>query len=199
MFSSSETSHRTTPWPLLAILNVEPGATSAAAQLWAVVAVVVLPTGLENTYLGTFGESWFRSMCAVAGCTVAVPYPDVDGVDFIVGDSNSERISVQVKTVSANSAEAGRDFSYPLGVGAYNQLRQGATHAYLVVVRMYAPHPRWTGHYRSGSLVRASAHFADLTGRPATSNTTSVTVDVRAADLLDPGSLQALFAKYASV
>ena len=155
-------------------------------------AVLTLPVGDENTWLGAFGESWFHALCMVAGCPAPTPKPDAVGTDFFVADHGSETIRVQVKTTESPRI-VGSQLSFPLDVPTYNRLRVGSTLGYLVVVVMHEPHPRWTGHSGRGSIVRATGYVALLSGMGGTRNTSSITIRLRLSDILTPVRLMSLF------
>ncbi len=55
---------------------------------------ISLPVGHESTYLGEFGEKWFKALCTVAGFPALKVTPDVIGEDFYVTDQNGEIIRV---------------------------------------------------------------------------------------------------------
>jgi hypothetical protein len=153
---------------------------------------LTLPVGQEDTWLGTFGEHWFRTVCSVAGLTTSRPVPDTVGTDFVVQNCQSETIRVQVKTTESPHAIQG-GYSFDLDVSTYNKLRVGNTNAYLTLIVAKELHPRWTGHCHRGSTVRASAYWADLTGLPATTNTVTIAVRLPFEKLLTPLALQGLF------
>ena len=154
--------------------------------------VLALPRGNESTWLGLFGENWFRMICTAAGCPTSRAEPDTVGSDFIVHDHGHELIRAQVKTTEHAKATGG-GYSQDLDVATYDRLRQGTTRGYLILVVVHSRHPRWTRHYRRGGLVASSVHWLDLSGRPATSNSTSVTLSLPFANMLTPELLLGLF------
>ncbi len=155
-------------------------------------AAVILPAGEEQTWLGTFGERWFLTVCSVAGCATARPEPDLTGADFVVHDHCYEAIRVQVKTTVSASPIDGA-FRFPLDVRTYDRLRQGSTAGYLALVVVSAAHPRWAGFCQRGSIVRAVMYWAPLAGLPATTNTYSITLSLPQGNMLTPETLLGLF------
>jgi hypothetical protein len=153
---------------------------------------VVLPAGDENTWLGAFGEVWFRTVCTVAACPAAKPDPDVVDCDFFVHDQSQETARVQVKsTMSPRITRAG--YSFDLPIKTYDRLRVGNTRGYLALVVVHKAHPRWTGHVRMGSMVRATGYYAELTGLPAKPGQQTVSVSLPLANMLTPASVLGLF------
>ena len=148
--------------------------------------------GDEHTWLGSFGERWFSTICDVAACPTAKPYPDVVGTDFFVHDHHHETIRVQVKTTE-HATTIADGYSWPLEVAAYNRLREGNTPSYLALVVLNDLHPQWTRHYQQATVVGGAVFWAPLTGLPATTNTSSVSVSLPYANLLTPEGLLGLF------
>jgi hypothetical protein len=118
--------------------------------------------------------------------------PDTVGLDFAVHDHNHELIRVQVKT-TGKPITVGDAYRYDLDVVTYDRLRQGSTLGYLALVVVSAPHPRWTGHTRRGSVVRAVVHWVCLKGLPATDNAGTVGIAVPIVNVLTPETLPELF------
>jgi hypothetical protein len=116
----------------------------------------------------------------------------VFGTDVLVQNQYGEVIRVQVKTTEHPSASQGA-FRYPLEVDTFDQLRVGTTPAYLVLVVVHQPHPKWTGHCAAGSMVRATAYWTPLWGLPATTNTSTRTVSLPFENMVTPASLLGLF------
>lgn len=155
-------------------------------------ATFALPVGKENTFLGSFGENWFQTVCVAAGCSAAKPSPDVVGADFLVHDQGCELIRVQVKTTE-NPTVVDGTFRYPLDVHVYDRLREGTTAGYLVLVVVSAPHPKWTRHFHRGSVVAAGIYWVCVASCPETLNTDSITMSLPFVNMLTPARLQSLF------
>ena len=151
-----------------------------------------LPIGDENTWLGAFGERWFRTICDAAACPAGKLAPDVVGTDFVVHDRGHETIRVQVKTTE-HPTTSGDAYTHSLDIATYDRLRVGGTRGYLALVVMNSAHPRWTRHFRRGSVVAAGVYWACLAGEPETTNTTSITVSLPFANMLTPEKLLGLF------
>lgn len=155
---------------------------------------LVLPGGLVNIWLGTFGERWIQTICTVAGCTANKQGPDVFGADLLVSNADGEVIRMQVKTRQASPPSLST-LTYSLDVATYDRLRQvGSTPAYLIVVTVTRAHPDWTRQFQRVSSVRAVAHWYRITGLPGTHNTSSVTVSIPSTNCLTPSALVRLFA-----
>jgi hypothetical protein len=165
---------------------------SATAPRWRAMAASI-PGGPE-TWLGSFGESWFKLLCLTAHCAAGKLDPDVVGTDWVVHDHTYELSRFQVKTTEQPD-RAGHVFKYSLDVATYNRLRVGSSPGFLALVVVHRPHPAWIGPYRTGSIVRASAHWAKLDGMPETTNTSSVTIPVPAPNVLTPSVLYELVAR----
>jgi hypothetical protein len=157
-------------------------------------AVVALPTGEERVWLGTFGERWFQTLCATAGCSSTKLEPDRTGTDFVVHDHDREVIRVQVKATTAPDV-VGEAFRFPLDVRTYDRLRGGTTPGYLVLVVVLRRHPGWIGLWRKGSVVRAAMYWLSLAGLPGTPNVSSVTMSLPFGNMLTPEALLGLFPK----
>ena len=152
-----------------------------------------LLNGDYATWLGTFGEAWFRALCVAAGCTPARPSPDVLGTDFLVQDKAGEVIRVQVKTTE-HPTVVNQTFRFDLDVAVYDRLRRvTGTKAYLCLVVVRAPHPRWTGHCRLGSVVRASAFVLEVSNMPVTNNRAKVRLSLPFGSMISPVGIQGMF------
>lgn len=132
-------------------------------------------------------------MCDAAACTAGKLDPDVVGTDFVVHDHGHETIRVQVKTTEHATIVGGNTYSHALDVQTYNRLRQGGTRGYLALVVMNSAHPKWTRHFRRGTVVAAGIYWAPLAGLPPTTNTDSVTLSFPFANMLTPEKLLGLF------
>lgn len=119
------------------------------------------------------------------------PVPDVVGVDFDV-HHGYELIRVQVKTTE-NPNVVNNTFRFQLDIASYNRLREGGTAGFLVLVVVRVAHPKWTRHFRRGSVVAASIYWVCLAGLPATTNSTTVTLILPFENMLTPERLQGLF------
>ena len=80
------------------------------------------------------------------------------------------------------NAEDRRDFTPPR-----------KRHSYLALVVMSSAHPKWTRHFRRGSVVAAGIFWVCLAGLPASDNTTSVTLSLPFVNMLTPEKLLGLF------
>lgn len=164
----------------------------ATATLGPVQLAPPLPTGVETDFLGTFGESWFRSVALVAGCEPATGHPDVSGADFLLTDPRtSEVIRVQVKTTEHPERTAS-GYRFDLDVSTHNKLSAGATHGYLALVVVHQLHPHWTAHLRGSSVVQASCFLSESLGPPS-GNKSTVGVSLPISRLLSPGLLLRAF------
>lgn len=153
-----------------------------------------MPTGEERLWLGTFGERWFQTLCATAGCSSTKLEPDRTGTDFVVHDHDYEVIRVQVKA-TARPDMVGDAVRFPLDVRTYDRLRRGTTPGYLVLVVVLRQHPRWIGLCRRGSVVRAAMYWVGLAGLPVTPNVNSVTMSLPFGNMLTPEALLGFFPK----
>ncbi len=157
-------------------------------------AAAAFPEGEEQTWLGTFGERWFQTICASAGCSTGRMAPDVTGTDFVVHDHAHEVVRVQVKaTLSPDLVDEGLRF--PLDVRTYDRLRVGNTPGYLALAVVRAAHPRWVGLCHKGSIVRAAMYWTCLAGLPATTNTSTVTLSLPFGNMVTPEALLGFFPK----
>lgn len=153
---------------------------------------LTLPDGDENTWLGAFGESWFKTMCCAAACPCGKVEPDTVGSDYFVHNHDSEIIRVQVKATQRPDFNS-NGYSFALDVQTYNRLRAGNAPGYLVLVVVHEPHPRWTGHCHRGSIVRATGYWVRIAGMPMTDNSSTVTLSLPLGNMVTPESLPSLF------
>lgn len=117
--------------------------------------------------------------------------PDAVGVDFHVSNG-IELIRVQVKTTE-HPKVVDNTFRFRLDIASYDSLREGLTAGYLVLIVVRVAHPKWTRHFRRGTVVAASIHWVCLAGLPASTNSTKVTLILPFGNMLTPERLQSLF------
>lgn len=151
----------------------------------------VLP-GVENIFLGSFGERWVKTILTAAFCSSGRQEPDVFGIDLVATSPTAEKIQLQVKTTGRPLE--GEWFSYELEKDHYDVLiQQSSAPTYLVVVGVRRSKPPWIKSHRRLSIVRASARYLKLSGGPPSDNATSVTVRLPASNLFSVESVPSLF------
>jgi hypothetical protein len=150
--------------------------------------------GNGTDWLGQYGETYVDTIALAAGVTPATPRPDVVGIDRLFVDPRSgEIIRIQVKTTESPRRVASGDYAFDLDVPTFRKLRMGPTRAFLALVVLRDPHPRWSAHLRRGTLIRASCFTASITAMEETTNEGTVSVSLPLGNLLTPGSLLGLF------
>jgi hypothetical protein len=147
--------------------------------------------------LGDFGETWFASICTVAGLSISKPHPD-RGVDFHV-DGDVDSMRWQIKTTENPKLKMDDTFSVPITNRRLQKITSSTNaKSFIGLVVVRSPHPTWHGYihgHRFGStIVRACGYFVETTDMPQpSSDTGETTVSVPAANLLTATQLYWLF------
>lgn len=153
---------------------------------------------------GEYGEMFVQTMATAAGLLCSKPWPDRDGTDLILGASGdfgptrSPRIEVQVKTWS-NPRGTEQHWRYgELRAKHFNKLAGGGFHIprFLILVIVPVTSAAWVDVSRERMSLTYAAYWVSLADRAPVRGrdpNSRVTVSVPRANLLDTGSLLALF------
>jgi hypothetical protein len=157
--------------------------------------------GSDNQRQGDFGESWLEAVAASCGMVHGRPDSvDLDKCDVqltLRGEYygvQSPTVRIQVKTVKEMRKTRNGDFVYnDLDIETYNVLRhtnQGVPRA-LVVFEVGENGGR-VELAQNGTLLVGQGAWASLVGLPATTNKSSQTVILPAANTIDAAGLELL-------
>lgn len=138
-----------------------------------------------------FSMAYVRVVAAGAGLQVVRPEVDDDSVDgVIMADfGRRPRLEVQAKATSQDMF-MGDYIHFPLKIKNYNDLRVDAWHPrVLVVLIMPEDEADWLTQSPERLCLHHCAYWLTLRGRPPTSNTSTVTVQVPKANVFDSAQL----------
>jgi hypothetical protein len=109
-------------------------------------------------------------------------------------------IDVQLKATTAQPAESGGRYSFPLKKKNYNELRSTRTTSPQVLVVLFLPanDAEWLVHCRESLVARRCAYWLSLYGAPASENETSQTVYIPTGNLLSVENLGLLMNRLAN-
>jgi hypothetical protein len=165
----------------------------------------------ENTRKEEFSYAHIQAIASVAGfCVQPKPRPmDGAGIDIMLetpgamaeGVTSYPKIEAQVKCTAKRAAIAASTISYPLEVKNYNKLIQpnALVPQILIVVLVPEDLESWVAIAESESTtIRNCAYWLSLKGREATSNTTTITINIPRSNLLTPQSIAELMGRVAN-
>lgn len=142
--------------------------------------------------------AYVHAVAAHAGYTCGEPPgPDRDSVDIQIaaGGSMRPKIDLQLKATTRLSG-SGEDFSFPLKVKNYEDLRiETQTPRILVVLDLPAEREEWLSVTVEELVIRRAAYWLSLKGWPPTENSVSVTVRIPKSNIFDTNTLCDLMAK----
>lgn len=136
-----------------------------------------------------FSFAYVRAVAAVAQIAVSEPTVDDDSVDLLFqrrgggGIVRSPRVEAQVKCTGAASVTAAH-VAFPLKIKNYDELRPTdvLVPRILIVVTVPDNLGDWLNHSEQELAMRRCGYWLSLRGEPATTNTTSVTVQLARAN-----------------
>lgn len=139
----------------------------------------------ENEQKQQLSIAYVHVIASRAGYACQVKTPDLESVDVMISASGrvhetsvcgSPRLEIQLKASSTLRLKADH-FSFPLPRKNYEDLRAKSMVPKVLVVLMLPEDPgEWLDVNEERMIVKRSAYWASLAGKPARSNTTSVTV-----------------------
>ena len=143
-----------------------------------------------------FSKAFIMAVASLAGCSIAVPTPDDDSIDWTLSCRLTPRrpkLDLQVKSTRDESGGED-DVHYALKRKNYDDLALADVLAprILVLVTVPADPGAWLTVSPEALVLRHCARWVSLRGKPATSNETSVTVRVPRANLFDVDALTEL-------
>lgn len=141
--------------------------------------------------------SYIESVASHAGFWVDEPKTDYDSIDgTLKADSGKRsRIEFQAKA-SSQDIVRGDYIHFSLPVKNYNDLRIGAhVPRILIVLIMPQPQDEWLEQTQSALCIRKCAYWMSLKGRPETSNTSNITVQLPLSNVFNVEQLTDMMQK----
>ena len=135
-----------------------------------------------------------RAVAADAGYQVVIPEPDVDSVDGVLMASfgRRPRIEFQAKA-TAQDIKLGDSLRFPLPIKNYDELRLASwAPRILVVALMPDASELWLSQTDDELCMHSGVYWVSLAGEPEKPNTSSVTVPIPTANVLDRAQLEAM-------
>lgn len=146
-----------------------------------------------------FSQAYVQAVAAVAGYVWAKPSVDDDSVDLTLaarggsGTVRSPKVDLQLKCHAA-PLPADSHFSFPVKIKNYDDLRDEAVLVPRILVVVLVPEDvsEWLNHTEQELALRRSGYWVSLRGRPETTNTGSVTLQIPRIQPFTPVELQAI-------
>ncbi len=156
-----------------------------------------------------FSEAYVLAVAATAGYGTYKPSPDDDSVDFgIAARTNSQtngfvtmrspRLELQLKCTAAPTP-MGDSLSFPLKLKNYEELRADnfVIPRILVVVLVPELATDWLAHSETELCLRRCGYWVSLRGKPATSNTKNIKIQIPRQNQFTVLALQAMMQRLA--
>ncbi len=152
-----------------------------------------------------FSNAYLQMVATLAECTLAKPKVDDDSVDFTIhakgyrGQYEYPRLDVQLKCYRNSSIES-QNFSYPLKIKNYNDLRVTTVLVPRILIILVVPQDikDWLEQSDQQTIIKHCAYWASIRGKPSLQNTKTVTVSIPQANRLTPNELRRLMQIVAS-
>lgn len=149
-----------------------------------------------------FSKTYVRAVATVAGFVISEPEVDDDSVDIGIAASGARKtrrkpkVDLQLKCTDMNVVSA-TSINYPLKLKNYEDLRpvELLVPRILVVVVVPDQLADWMAHSEFELALRKCGYWVSLRGLPATTNTTSVTIEIPRSNLFDPTQLSGIMAR----
>ena len=150
-----------------------------------------------NWQMEQLSLAYIRTVAAKAGFQVTRPELDIDSVDGVLMADFGRRPRVDFQAKSTTRDVLGDDaLHFPLPVKNYNDLRVDTrTPRILIVLLMPDDDARWVAQSEEELCLRHCAYWLSLEDRPATANTSSVTVQIPTTNIFSVDQLITLMGK----
>lgn len=158
----------------------------------------------ENEQKQQFSLAFLHTVASAAGFACHVPSVDDDSIDRsiaargkVLGVLQSPRIDVQLKsTTRAPLRPDEASFAFRLKAKNYAELRGRRMVPRLLVVLLLPRNPgEWVEHDHERMISRHAAYYVSLSGLPARSNASTVTVTLPRRNLFSVTNLRRLMAQ----
>src|SRR4051812_7020426 len=149
-----------------------------------------------NDQMEALSRVYVRAIAARAGYTVGQADLDRDSVDLFVQAGGSMRPQIGVQLKSTTTIDDTDNFSFPIPIKNYNDLRiQTIVPRLLIVFVMPRLDRDWLDHNIDRLIVKKCAYWASLAGMGDTSNTTSVSIQIEFSKIFNVAALVAIMDK----
>ena len=150
-----------------------------------------------NMQMEQLSLAYIRAVSANVGYQITKPEPDIDSVDGVLRASFGRRPSIDFEAKATTQyIVRGDELRFPLPVKNYNELRADTlTPRILIVLLMPEESSDWLRQTHDELCLRRCAYWLSLEDRPATSNTTTVTVPIPTVNVFDSPKLIDLMQK----
>lgn len=151
-----------------------------------------------NTRKERFSLAYINAVATYANCEVLEPQVDRGSVDgFLVGPARGrDLIRFQAKATEQDVMRDDR-LHFPLSIHDYDNLQTAMFPFVLIVVLVPDDETQWLTQTNDELCLRHCGYWMSLAGRPAVSNTNSVTVHIPAANVFGSRGLTDLMDKVA--
>lgn len=147
-----------------------------------------------------FSHAYIHAITTAAGFSRFRYDTDTDSIDVGIagqrgsGTVRSPRIDIQLKCTSSEDKGNADGFSYPLKVKNYNDLRDEhvLVPRILVVVTVPSDESTWLEHLEDHMVLRNCAYWLSLRGKPETTNTGTLRVNIPRKQKLNVTTLTSL-------
>ncbi|MDY7015117.1 MAG: DUF4365 domain-containing protein [Cyanobacteriota bacterium] len=159
----------------------------------------------RNAQKEEFSYAYIRAVASVAGYSVEQKSRPMDnaGVDLTIevpGEEGSilfPRFDAQVKCTSSQKVYSANYIKFPLPAKNYNRLRSEGTLAPLILIVVLVPDNLndWIKISENKTLIKHCGYWISLKGKPPTSNTFTVTIEIPRQNTFTPESLRRIMQK----
>jgi len=158
----------------------------------------------ENDIKEELSYAYVHAVASRAGFGCERPPKDRGSVDVMIRaeggmpeDAVLQHVVIQAQLKARSQIDdTNGEFSFPLPINNYNDLRARSMAARLLVVFVMPDDPeKWLTVDRETLIARRCAYWCNLKGEPEVENETSRTVRIRTANRFTPAGLRALMTK----
>ena len=144
-----------------------------------------------NMQMEQLSLTYVKAVASKAGFQVVRPEPDIDSVDGVLISSVGRRPKIDFQAKSTTRDVLRDDaLHFPLPVKNYEELRADTiTPRILIVLLMPDDDARWVAQSEEELCLRHCAYWLSLEDRPATANTSSVTVQIPTTNIFSVDQL----------
>lgn len=151
-----------------------------------------------KTRMAQLSVSYVHAIASYCGFGADVPSVDHDSVDITVSSSAGKKpkLDIQLKATTQIDVTTETEFSFPLTVKNYNELRgETMSPRILVVLCMSSNQGEWVKHSVDELAVRKCAYWISLQGQPETANKENISIRIPTANMFSPEALSELMQK----
>lgn len=158
----------------------------------------------ENDKKEELSRAYIQAVSAEVGFSTEKITIDRDSIDIIIRcntkldqDSEFDKVTLEVQAKATSHPDEQADcFKFPLPVKNYNDLRSNSMSPRIIVLYILPQsNQNWVSMDEEKLVLQKCAYWVSIKGKPETTNTTTVTIDIPKVNIFNKTSLHEIMVK----